>query len=92
MLTKFICPICWFDKLDEPAFDITGNWSQELCPCCWNQFWYNANPNNITDLRIDWIKKGCQFRSENKIKWWSHIDQLKNIWLYCLDGTIIVNE
>ncbi|PRP55884.1 hypothetical protein C7B71_03790 [Bacillus halotolerans] len=38
---KYICPVCGFKGLTEPAYDDQGNHSYEICSCCGFQFGYD---------------------------------------------------
>lgn len=38
---KYICPVCGFKGLTEPAYDDQGNHSYEICSCCGFQFGFD---------------------------------------------------
>ena len=41
---KFVCPVCGYDKLDEPAYDEELVPSFETCPCCHREFGFDDYP------------------------------------------------
>jgi len=59
----YICPVCGYDKLDEPPYDEHGCSSFDICPCCGVEFGYDdfATPHSV--LRDKWV--------ENGMIWWS---------------------
>lgn len=59
----FICPVCGYDSLDEPAYDEYGCSSFALCPSCGTEFGYDDSTVKHDELRKRWIKGG--------MKWWS---------------------
>lgn len=59
----FICPVCGFDRLTEPAYDNFGCASFDICPCCGTEFGYDDVKYLHTELRNVWISNG--------MKWWS---------------------
>jgi transcription elongation factor Elf1 len=60
---KFVCPVCGFNELPEPAYDETGTSSFEICPCCGTEFGYDDSSVKHSELRKKWISAGA--------KWWS---------------------
>lgn len=65
----YTCPICGYDKLNEPPFDQNGEGSFEICPSCNNEFGYNlfkSDKDKIKVLRLIYIKK-MTIRSTNKL-------------------------
>jgi hypothetical protein len=52
MSTFFSCPICGYDRLDEPPYDENGNSSFDICPCCGIEFGYEDS-RLINDTFID---------------------------------------
>ena len=83
---KYICPVCGFDNLEEPAYykcsqDIVGSYNG--CPCC--GFYFSDIGNiNLTELhtkyRKEWIENGCNFINKSKMpKDWDPNNQLKNL-------------
>lgn len=35
---NYTCPVCYYDKLDEPPYDETGFGSFDICPQCGTEF------------------------------------------------------
>ena len=68
---KYICPICGYDGLDEPAYDETNNFdpSFEICPNCNCEFGFDLERGGATAdgmtiekyrqkyLKIPWKRK-----------------------------------
>lgn len=54
---RFTCPVCKFDRLQEPPKDFT------ICPCCGVEFDYDDVRRTVETLRAEWIAGGR--------KWWS---------------------
>lgn len=67
---KYICPICGYDRLDEPAYDENSLGSFDICPCCGNEFGFDdmACGKTIEELRTKWLKtpKGLLKRKQLK--------------------------
>lgn len=61
--TRFNCPVCGYDKLDEPAYDQHGCASFEICPSCGTEFGYDDSSKEHDRLREEWKRQG--------MKWWS---------------------
>jgi len=45
----YTCPVCDYDKLDEPPYDETGFGSFEICPRCGTEFGVAAVNEFIDD-------------------------------------------
>jgi len=60
---SFLCPVCGYDALEEPAYDQDGCSSFEICPSCGTQFGYDDSSAAHAKLREEWINAG--------MKWWS---------------------
>ncbi|MGX4765260.1 hypothetical protein ACWH4V_05635 [Bacillus mojavensis] len=68
---KYICPVCGFKGLTEPAYDDRGNHSYEICLCCGFQFGFDdyemtsedgsyLEPSeSITAYRKKWLAAGA---------------------------------
>ena len=76
---KYICPVCGFDGLAEPAYDETGSPSFEICPSCGTEFGYHDATQSHEDLRKAWISHGAAWKSEviPPPKGWDPFEQLK---------------
>lgn len=82
---KYICPICGYDKLDECPYDIAGEPSFDICPCCGFEYGYDDMNSGFTfeQYREKWIKDGCKwFDREGKPENWELNKQLRNIKSY----------
>jgi len=66
----YICPVCGFDQLDEPAYNEFNDPSFEICPCCRFQFGddddveieeglFMQREETHTNYREAWIEKGA---------------------------------
>ena len=57
----YLCPICGFPDLDEPAYDLlTGDPTFEICPCCGHEYGY-GDPTTLTgkeNFLRKWIGMG----------------------------------
>lgn len=83
---EYICPVCGFDKLDEPTYyhcnnEVVG--SGLNCPCCGFEF-NDFNYKNLGEIslreRKKWISNGCNFfLNHKKPKDWNPDNQLKNL-------------
>ncbi len=61
---KYICPVCGYDHLYEPAYDEEGGGgSYEFCPSCGFQFGVSDDAYHIThnEWRQQWIENGMQW-------------------------------
>jgi len=59
---KYLCPVCGYDGLFEPAHDALGTGSDEICPCCGVQFGYDDARRSHAELRADWVQRGMTWR------------------------------
>ena len=78
---KFICPVCGYDSLDEPAYDEYDCPTYNICPCCLNEFGYTDARRTHEELRKEWICKGKKWGRLGDvppIDWDANI-QLKNV-------------
>lgn len=62
----FTCPVCGFDRLDEPPE------RYYICPCCGTEFENDDDFKSHAELRDDWIRGGA--------KWWSEADDQPEGW------------
>ncbi len=78
---KYICPICGYNELEEPAYDIHDCPTFCICPCCLNEFGYSDATRSHEELRIEWISNGKKWGrlGEAPPKNWDATTQLKNI-------------
>lgn len=68
---KYICPVCGFPNLHEPAYEGTSP-SFEICPSCGTEFGYQDATTSHEQLRSIWISDGC--------KWWSKDQRPPTLW------------
>lgn len=66
---KYMCPICGYPELDEPAYhgnEKSGLGSLEYCPSCVFQFGWHDDDQHITheQWRQQWITKGMPWGSK----------------------------
>ncbi|WP_235591764.1 hypothetical protein [Pseudomonas syringae] len=76
----YICPVCGYPDLDEPAYDSFGCASYNICPCCGVEFGYDDSTIAHFQLREKWISEGMQWWSKHQTKPddWDPLKQLKN--------------
>jgi hypothetical protein len=85
---KYICPVCGYAELNNPAWDDDLNPSWDICPSCGTHFGYYdfgtikeeiALRHNI--LRKAWIDKGRPWHSTSQMQPpdWNPSEQIKNI-------------
>lgn len=78
-MSEFMCPVCGYFGLDEPAYDKNGLWSFEICICCGVQYGYTDCNTSHAELRARWIANGMKWHSrvfappEN----WDPVEQLR---------------
>jgi hypothetical protein len=78
----YICPICGYPGLKEPAWGNDGKSPTfEICPCCGCEFGYeDARPEGAKEFRKRWIATGGKWHDPTlKPKNWDMKQQLKNI-------------
>ncbi len=84
----FICPVCGFPELTEPAYDKYGCSSFNICPCCGVEFGYQDATSSKADLpkrhaalRTTWIAGGMVWHSasDRPPKDWNPKEQLRNV-------------
>lgn len=51
-----LCPVCGYDKLEEPAAD------HNICECCGTQFGYHDIRFSHASLRQRWIANGMKWQ------------------------------
>jgi len=84
---KYICPVCGYDGLDEPAYGKNGEPSYNICSCCCFEYGvddscgYRSLEEDFNDYRGKWIeKKGCEwFEADQKPQNWELSKQLNNL-------------
>lgn len=85
-MTTFLCPVCGYPGLDEPAWsDATA--SDEICPSCGTHFGLDdaaggdaaAREERHRDLRDAWREAGCPWfsRSAQRPTSWKPHSQLE---------------
>lgn len=76
----YVCPVCSYPDLDEPAYDSFGCASYNICPCCGTEFGYDDSTTAHSDLREKWVSEGMQWWSKHKLKpnGWDPVRQLIN--------------
>lgn len=75
---KYLCPVCGYSDLDEPAYDEYGCASFEICPSCGTEFGYSDAGFTHEQLRKDWISSGHRWAGVRQAPTdWDPIAQLK---------------
>ncbi len=59
------CPVCFFDKLQEPARDYN------ICECCGTEFGNDDEECTHTQLRDRWIAGGARWFFEKPPAFWN---------------------
>ncbi len=59
----YVCPVCGYPELDEPAVDAYGCASFDICSCCGTQFGYHDATRPHAQLRAEWLQAGARWRS-----------------------------
>lgn len=78
----YMCPVCGFNALAEPAFDEHNMPSYEVCPCCGFEFGFDSqnDPAEFKRYRDTWMDSGAiWFISTRKPKGWNKQKQFNNI-------------
>jgi hypothetical protein len=81
-MEKYICPVCGYPDLEEPAWDInTGAPSFDICPCCGCEFGYgDATAKGKKRHLVKWIKSGAIWFEPNlKPADWDLREQLRRV-------------
>ena len=67
MVTNYICPVCGFPDLYEPAYDVDLG-SLEICPSCGFQFGKTDDDEHITheEWRRNWVTRGMLWRGRGR--------------------------
>ena len=80
---NYTCPICGFDKLDEPPYSPSGDGLFEICPCCGFQYGVTDDNQGISfhEWRETWIEQGMPWDqgSSNPPPGWDPQQQLRNL-------------
>ncbi len=58
MSKKYVCPVCGYDQLDEPAA------SHSVCSCCGTHFGYHDIGHTWDELRRNWLLRGAPWFSK----------------------------
>lgn len=76
----YVCPVCRYPDLDEPAYDSFGCASYNICPCCGTEFGYDDSTTAHSDLRRKWVSEGMQWWSKHRLEPndWDPVWQLEN--------------
>ena len=54
---KYMCPVCGYPDLEQPAAD------HNICPSCGTQFSYHDSRTSHAELRREWLKRGALWHS-----------------------------
>lgn len=81
---KYICPVCGYKGLDEPAYDETYlEGSYDICSCCGCEFGFDDFDFKLLTFQTaqnKWLSEGAMWFNKNeKPKNWNLEDQLKNL-------------
>lgn len=66
----FTCPVCFYDKLDEPARDYN------ICMCCGTEFGNDDDLHTHSELRSMWIATGAKWFFRTPPLLWNPWQQL----------------
>lgn len=66
----FTCPVCFYDKLTEPA----QNYS--ICPSCGTEFGNDDELHTHAELREKWIRNGAKWFFRQPPASWNPEEQL----------------
>ena len=74
----FICPVCGYNGLEEPAYT-DGVASFVICPSCGTEFGYDDATTSHAVLRQKWIEYGMRWWLEqfSPPHGWNPVEQLK---------------
>lgn len=64
------CPVCFYDKLEEPAADYN------ICECCGTEFENDDCDTSHDELRDAWVRNGAQWFFGNAPAGWNPWTQL----------------
>ncbi|MBM7602761.1 hypothetical protein JOC75_000731 [Metabacillus crassostreae] len=99
----YVCPVCGFDKLDEPAYNKYNEASYEICPCCQFQFGvdddveisdgvFMLREETHTIYRNKWVEDGAEiFQPECYPQEFQSDDKVKKEYLIQQLKNIIVS-
>lgn len=79
---SYICPVCGYAGLSEPAYDEYGCASFEICSCCGFEYGFDDESEGVSfeEYRENWINDGASwFSVKHRPKSWSLEKQLLNI-------------
>lgn len=62
-MSRYICPVCGYAELDQPAYGEGGFGSDEICPSCGYQFGITDDDEGISheEWRFQWIASGMRW-------------------------------
>ncbi len=77
----YICPVCGYDRLEEPTYIDGRIPSHDICDCCGCEFGLDdCTERQIEKYRQKWVNEGCRwFVPEMKPENWDIDVQLKNL-------------
>lgn len=83
-MSGFICPVCGFDGLLEPAYNEQGSGSFEICPSCGFEYGYDDDDLGVTheEHLAQWLAAGAEwFDPEARPADWDLATQLARVGL-----------
>ena len=82
-MANYMCPVCGYPSLEEPAYNKDGFGSDEICPSCGYQFGITDDDEDISheEWRTRWVKSGMLWYSKGyaKPENWNPEEQLKQV-------------
>ena len=60
---KYVCPICGYPEMTQPAYDEYDCCSWDICPSCGVEFGYHDATRSHETLRQQWLEKGAEWYS-----------------------------
>lgn len=63
--SQFMCPVCGYPSLREPAYSQPDCPSFDICPCCGTQFGYDDAGTPHSVLRQRWVAAGTPWYSKH---------------------------
>ena len=71
---EYTCPVCGYNKLEDPPFD------DEICPSCGTQFGYHDHKRSHAELRAIWLTNPTwHSRVDDQPDGWNPYTQLANL-------------
>lgn len=93
-MSGFICPVCGFDGLLEPAYDESGSPSYEICMSCGFEFGFDDDSEGVSfeAHRRQWLDDGATwFDPDARPADWDLAAQLSRIGV-TLDGEVAAGD